>query len=131
MAEFIFYYLGDMIITLLLLVYFVAFIPIATGLWLLFEKANEKGVLSFIPVVNVIILMKVAGLKWYWVFLLLFPLIGYFVLFAIIWRRLAVRVGYSTLFTWGLVILPIIFLPLLGINDSYIYTNDKDLNTAS
>ena len=48
----------------------------------IFRKANKKWYLAFIPVVNFIVLLYIAGLKWYYIFEFALSLfIGLFIYF--------------------------------------------------
>ncbi len=46
-------------------------IPTLIGMWKVFAKAGQPGWAVLIPVYNFIILLRIAGLRWYWVFTLL------------------------------------------------------------
>lgn len=51
-------------------------IPQLIGLWMLFEKAGEKGWKAIIPVYNALVILKMVNRPWWWVFYLMIPLIG-------------------------------------------------------
>ena len=49
------------------------------GIWKVFAKAGQPGWAVLIPVYNFIILLRIAGLPWYWVFttlIVLIPILG-------------------------------------------------------
>jgi hypothetical protein len=50
-------------------------IPFIIFLWRLFVSAGEKGWYSLIPIYNIIILLKIVRLKWFFAFFYLLPLI--------------------------------------------------------
>jgi len=79
------------------------------SLWLVYSKANRSGWLIFIPIVNVYVLLKIAGRPG-WHFLLLFiPLVNLFVII-FMWLDLAKAFGKSGLFGLGLIFFNWIFL---------------------
>ena len=45
------------------------------GMWKVFAKAGQPGWVVLIPVYNFIVLLRIAGLPWYWVFTTLIALI--------------------------------------------------------
>ena len=55
----------------MILVAVVMGIPTLIGMWKVFAKAGQSGWAVLIPVYNFIILLRIAGLRWYWVFTLL------------------------------------------------------------
>ncbi len=75
-------------------------------LWLIFERAEQKGWAALIPIYNICVLANIAD-KPSW--LGLFPPF-YFVIFI----SLAKNFGRNTLFGIGLFLLPIIFMPILA-----------------
>ncbi len=50
------------------LVFVVIGIVALIGIWKVFAKAGQPGWAVLIPVYNFIILLRIAGLPWYWVF---------------------------------------------------------------
>jgi hypothetical protein len=96
--------------SLLLLLLAIAMI---VGLWKVFEKAGLAGWLAVIPVVNVWCGARVAGLPG-WVGLLTFvPVVGFLVGFFLLYK-LGLAFGKSVPFIVGMILLPFIFVPLLG-----------------
>ena len=64
------------------------YVLVAVALWKVFDKAGYPGILAIIPIVNVFILVKVAGYSAWLGLLYLIPIIGW--IFSIV---VAVRVG--------------------------------------
>ena len=91
--------------------------------WKLFEKANRKGTLSLIPIYNMYVLTKIVlgnGL----LFLIMFipGVNGIYLLY--LYYKLAKVFGKSNKYAVGVMLLPMIFLPLLAFDDSkYIAIN--------
>jgi signal peptidase I len=50
------------------------------GLYKTFEKAGEKGWKAFIPVYNFLIWLKIIKKPWWWIFLVLIPTVGFYML---------------------------------------------------
>ena len=87
---------------------------ILVSLWKIMEKAGEPGWAGIVPIYNMIVLAKIAQKPMWWGALVLIPLAG--IVFQIwIWNRVVKRFGYSEGFTVGLILLPIIFIPILGL----------------
>jgi len=87
------------------------------GLWFIFKKADQPGWAAVVPFYNYIVLLKVVGKPWWWLFLLLVPVVN---LIFLIWihNLLAKSFGKSELFTVGLVLLTPIFYLILGLGDA-------------
>ncbi|MDQ3819230.1 MAG: DUF5684 domain-containing protein [Acidobacteriota bacterium] len=98
-------------VSLVFMIFFIA------CFWKIFEKAGQPGWASIIPIYSTIVLLKIAGKPWWWIFLLCIPLVNiYFVfVFAI---DLAKNFGKGTGFGVGLVLLGIIFFPILAFGDA-------------
>lgn len=83
------------------------------SLWKIFAKAGEPGWAGIIPIYNMIVLAKIAEKPMWWGALVLIPIAG--IVFQVwIWNRVVKRFGYSEGFTVGMILLPFIFLPILG-----------------
>jgi hypothetical protein len=86
-------------------------------LWRIFAKAGKPGWAAIIPIYNFIVELEIVGRPWYWFLLMLIPVVD-IVLGIIITFRLAKVFGHSTGFGFGLLLLPFIFLPILGFDSS-------------
>lgn len=113
------------ILCLLMLLGLLIFSVVST--WKMYVKANEPGWASIVPVYNKIILFKIIGYKWYYIFLLLLgciPIVGYLalMLFNIHYNiKLAKSFGQSTGFGIGLCLLPIVFIPMIAFRSDIDY----------
>ena len=61
------------------LVFVVIGIVTLIGMWKVFTKAGEPGWAVLVPIYNLIVLLRIAGLPWYWVFtplIVVIPLLG-------------------------------------------------------
>ncbi len=107
-----------------LLVFVVIGIVTLIGMWKVFTKAGQPGWAVLIPIYNVIVLLRVAGLPWYWVFALflqIIPIIGqlaFMVLTVMCLHRISTRFGQGVGFTIGLTLLSPIFWLILGFGSS-------------
>ncbi len=97
---------------------------IVASLWKIFIKVNQKGWYALIPFYNLYIIQKIIQKPWWWIILMLIPYIG---IIWIIWSTNLLRKTFqkSNFFMIGLIILPFIFYPILGFDDS-TYTPLKD-----
>ena len=83
------------------------------GIWQTFTKAGQYGWAIFIPIYNLIVLLRVAGKPWWWIFLCMIPFVN-IVLIILIYIDVAKNFGKSALFGVGLIFLGPIFFPILG-----------------
>ena len=116
------------LLVLLLELAIVAFLLAA--LWKIVAKAGEPGWSGIIPIYNMFVLAKIAQKPMWWGALVLIPLAG--IVFQVwIWNRVVKRFGYSEGFTVGIVLLPIIFIPILGFGSKQYQTIDESFNTET
>jgi Family of unknown function (DUF5684) len=83
------------------------------ALWQVFTKADEKGWKAIIPIWNTLIVLKISGRPWWWIFLFLIPSVD-IVVYVIVYYNLAKSLAKGAAFAVGLIILPFIFIPILG-----------------
>ena len=94
------------------------YILVAVALWKVFEKAGYAGILALIPIVNVFIVVKIAGYSAWMTLLYLIPIVGW--IFGIV---VAVRVGerfgkgagFSFFLLW---LIPFIGYFIIGLGDA-------------
>jgi hypothetical protein len=87
------------------------------GMGASFSKAGEPGWACIIPIYQVIVMCRIAGKPWWWLFLLMIPLAG--IVFAVmIMIAFAQAFGRGGGFAAGLMFLPFVFWPLLGFGDA-------------
>ena len=96
--------------------------------WKIFEKAGKPGWAAIIPIYSTIVLLEIIKKPLWWLLLLLIP--GVNLIFAI-WATnlLSKSFGKNEGFTIGLLLLPIIFLPILAFDKSaqYIYKQNNEM----
>lgn len=95
------------------LVWLVLVVLIIVSNWKIFTKAGQPGWASIIPIYNILILLRIVGRPWWWIFLFFIPWVN--IVFGIIVAYdLAKRFGKGVGFTVGLILLPIVFYPILA-----------------
>jgi hypothetical protein len=101
------------------LVYLALLALVIAGWWMVFTKAGEKGWKALIPFYNIIVLLKIVGREWWWILLMLIPVVN-FVVWVIVSLDLAKSFGRGVGFAVGLIFLPFVFAPILGFgSDTY------------
>ncbi len=105
-------------------VFFLAMLAVAlvtlVGMWKVFTKAGQPGWAVLIPIYNIIVLLRIAGLQWYWVFapfVAIIPILGWiaYIVWAVwVHHRISTRFGQGVGFTVGLTLLSPIFWLILG-----------------
>lgn len=98
------------VIVMLVALYFV-------GRWKMFQKAGEEGWASIIPIYNTYKLIVISGNPGWYLVMLLIPIVN--IVFAImILNGLSAQFGKSSGYTWGLIFLGLIFMPMLGFDEN-------------
>lgn len=82
-----------------------------------FQKAGEPAIAAFIPIWNLLVLLKIVGRPWWWLILYLIPIVGLIVAIIVLYD-LAKSFGHGVGFTIGLVLLTWIFLLILWLGGS-------------
>ena len=87
-----------------------------------FAKAGKRWWVALLPVINLLVIMRIAGRPTWWVLLLLVPLLGIAV-WTVVCLDVAERFGHGVPYTIGLVFLPFFFALWLGLGpDPYART---------
>lgn len=90
---------------------------VVSSIWETYIKANEKGWMSIVPILNALILIRIIGAPTWWIFLLLIPIVNIIVVL-MMFIKLAECFGQDTLFGFGLGLLGFVFWPILGWGDA-------------
>lgn len=85
--------------------------------WRVFVKADEPGWTSIIPIYNLIVLLRIVDKPWWWLFLMMIPLVN-IVIGIIVMVALAKSFDKGGMFAVGLLLLPFIFYPILAFGDA-------------
>jgi len=100
------------------LIALVFYILVAIGLWKVFTKAGYPGILAIIPIVNLVFLVKIAGMSGWFALLYLIP-IANLILAIIVAFKLGERFGKGGVFSFFLLFLfPYIGYLILGFGDA-------------
>lgn len=92
--------------------------------WKIFTKAGEDGWKSLIPIYNLVVLYRIAGINPLLILLSLLsgiPVVGTIIVIGLciyLAYKLAISFGKSSGFTVGLVLVPVIFYPILGLGEA-------------
>lgn len=94
------------------------------SMWRIFEKAGIEGWKCLIPFYNFYVLTEIAGLDGMLFLLILVPGIGIAIWYILINIKLPSAFGQDPLFAIGLIIMPYIFYPILGLGKAqYVFAN--------
>ena len=126
----------------LMLVMLAFIIPMIIGMWKVFDKAGQAGWKCLVPVYNLVVMLKIVGKPMWWVICItgsafvsvlgtalgmagMIYLIFSFALTILCWvfsiwmlNMMSKSFGKEEGFTAGLVLLPFIFIPILGFGSS-------------
>ena len=87
------------------------------AMWKVFERAGEHGWAVLVPIYNVYVLCKVAGISTWWALAAFIPLVNIIFMF-VSSVGVAERFGKGAAYGIGLALLPFIFWPMLAWGDS-------------
>ena len=54
----------------------IIFLIVIVGLWKIFTKAGEPGWAAIIPIYNYYVILKIVGRPWWWLLLMLIPIVN-------------------------------------------------------
>src|SRR5690242_15241696 len=83
------------------------------SLWRLFESVGEPGWAAVVPVYNLVVTLRVAGMSAWWMLALLIPYVGVLA-FLPVALAFAQRFGRGAGFGVGIWLFPFIFFPILA-----------------
>lgn len=87
------------------------------SLWKMFTKAGQPGWATLIPIYNLYVMCKIAGRPGWWILLMLIPFVNVIIMI-ILYVDIAKNFGNSGLFAVGMILLPFIFFPILGLGSA-------------
>lgn len=90
-------------------------VPLAAT-WQIFAKAGQPGWAALVPIYNLVVLLQIVRRPIWWLALLLVPFVN-FVVSLVLLYDLARVFGKGIGFTVGLILLPPVFLSLLGFSE--------------
>lgn len=94
-------------------------IAIATigGMWKMFDKAGEPGWAAIVPFYNIFVMLKIIGRPAWWLVLFFIPIVS-FIAAILVFVDMAKAFGKGAGFGIGMVVLPFVFIPMLGFGDA-------------
>ena len=95
----------------------VILILVLAGYWKVFTKAGKPGWACLIPIYNIFVLMEIIGKPWWWLILMFVPIVN-IIIAVIVSLELSKVFGNGVGFGIGLLLLPFIFVPVLGFSDA-------------
>lgn len=90
------------------------------GLWLVFEKADQKGWKAIIPIYNVWVLLEIVGRPQWWIILFFVPVVD-IIIWIIVMLDLAKSFDKNIWWAVGLILLPWLTILFLGFGDALYY----------
>ncbi len=100
-----------------LVIYLAIIVFMIASIWTLFTKAGKPGWAAIVPIYNIIVYLEICGKPAWWFILFLIP-IANFIVTIMLAIELAKAFGKETGFAVGLILLPIVFLPMLAFGDA-------------
>lgn len=113
---------------------FILIMQIIHGLstWKLYLKAGRKAIESFIPIYNLIVLMKIINRPQWWCFLLFLPIIN-LIMIPVVWVETIRSFGKNSIVDTILVVLTLgLYITFLNYtSENLVYIENRDLNSKS
>lgn len=101
----------------LTVIYVLVIILMLVSMWKIYTKAGKPGWAIIIPIYNIIVLLEIVGKPWWWLLLMLIPVVN--IVIAIwVYNLLSLSFGKDSGFTVGLILLSPIFIPILGLGSA-------------
>jgi hypothetical protein len=101
----------------IMLVWLIVIVVMIASCWKVFTKAGQPGWASIIPFYNMYVMLTIVGKPGWWLLLFFIPIVN-LVIGIIVSIELAKRFGKGGGFAVGLILLPIVFLPILAFGSS-------------
>lgn len=108
---------GAIVGLLILVIELGIFAVMIAGMWKLFVKAGQPGWAAIVPIYNTYVMTQIVGRPILWFVLTFVPCVN-FVALVLIMIDLAKSFGKSTGYAIGMILLPFVFIPMLGFGDA-------------
>ena len=89
------------------------------SMWKVFKKCGKPGWAVFVPIYNTYVMCEIAGKPWWYLLLFFVPFANIYAMF-VLYDGMAKKLGKSTGFTIGMMLLPMIFFPILAFSKSAV-----------
>lgn len=107
---------------IVIILYLAVLALLLVSYWKIYEKAGRQGWEGIIPIYNLYVLTIIIKKEWYWMLLILVPIVGPIILMI----ELAKAFGQSTVFGVLMAFFGIILIPVLAFGDyKYVYDPQK------
>jgi hypothetical protein len=93
------------------------YVVILVAGWKMYAKAGQHGWVAIIPIINILGLLKIVHRPWWWILLMLIPIVG-FVVWIILMIDLSKGFGHGVGMSLLLIFLTAIGFLVLGFGDS-------------
>lgn len=118
------------IVLVIVAVFLVTFAIQLIAMWRIYQKAGQPGWHSIVPILNIITLCRIIKRPDWWVVLWFIPLVNIVVGF-IFYMDLAKVFGKDSAFGIGLILLPWLFFPILGLGSAQYIGGTSSYGTSS
>lgn len=101
------------------IIYLAVLVLMIAGMWKIYEKLGLPGWAAIIPIYNIIALMEL--FKWdIWKVIFFFIPVVNIIFGFLLWQEVAAKFGKGTGFVIGMILLPFVFIPLLGFKEEVV-----------
>lgn len=88
---------------------------VIAGMWKVFVKAGKPGWASLVPIYNLIVLLEIVGRPLWWIVLFLCAgPVGWILVSLDLAKVFGKEIGFAI----GLMLVPVVFMPMLGFGDA-------------
>lgn len=112
---------------ILVIIYLAVAILTIAGTWRIFEKAGQPGWGCLIPIYNLYLYTVVAQKPGWWTVMFFIPFVN-IVFMIMTYHAIAINFGKSAGYTIGMILLPFIFIPMLGLGDAQYNASTTEKN---
>lgn len=98
--------------------------------WKMFVKAGKPGWAAIVPIYNFIVMCEIAEKPWWWVLLLCVPIANICAM-VVVYNGIAKKFGKGTGYTVGMILLPVIFIPMLAFGKNNVLSDDMSTSAVS
>lgn len=93
--------------------YLVFLVVMLVSMWKVYVKAGKPGWASIVPIYNTLVLLEIVGKPWYWILLMLIPIVN-LVILVMLYHEVSKAFGKGVGMTLLLIFLPFIGWPMLA-----------------
>lgn len=99
------------------IIYLAIVVLMIVGMWKVFEKAGQPGWGCLIPIYNLYLMIQIAQKPTWWIIMFFIPVVN-FVFMIMLYNEISKRFGQGIGYTIGMIFVPFIMFPLLGLGDA-------------